>query len=123
MTKVQKFYKSIKRKPRAYKKLMKRKRINSAVESSVAKRRAAEKRLKAYGIIALSISVMFLVSLLYSIISKGYSAFVSSEIKLSVNYSKELVEDDNFLLIIKKAIRSEFPKFQNEMKNVNLKLW
>ena len=120
MTKVQKFYKSIKRKPRGYKKLIKRKRINRAVEGSVAKRRAAEKRLKAYGIIAISISVVFLVSLIYSIISKGYSAFVSSEIKLSVNYSKELVEDDNFLLIIKKAIRSEFPEVSKRNEKQDL---
>ncbi|MDA0782314.1 MAG: phosphate ABC transporter permease PstA [Rickettsiales bacterium] len=121
MNKIQKFYNFIKRKPRAYKKLMKRKRINRAVEGSVAKRRAAEKRLKAYGIIAISISVMFLFSLLYSIISKGYSAFVSSEIKLSVNYSKELVEEDNFLLIIKEAIRSEFPEVskRNEQQDLD----
>ena len=110
MTKLLKFFKSVKRKPKAYKKLMKRKRIYRKVETSIAKRRAAESRLKLYGIVAISISIIFLVSLLYSIISKGYSAFLSSEIKLSVNYDEDLVDDDNFVLIIKKAIRKEFPE-------------
>jgi phosphate transport system permease protein len=109
MTKVRKIFKTIKRRPRAFKKLWRRKRIYRKVEASVAKRRAAETRQKAYGIIAISISFFFLGSLLFSIVSKGYTAFVSTEIKLSINYDRDAVEDDNFYKIINNAIKSEFP--------------
>jgi len=109
MTKGPNWLIKVKRKPKAYKKLMKRKRIYRKVEGSVARRRSAEKRLKFYGIVAISISFIFLFSLLYNIIGNGYSAFISTEVKLPITFTKKLVDDDNFHKVVKSSLRSSFP--------------
>ena len=98
------------RRKEAYKKLMKRKRIARKVAGSVAKRRRSEARFKAYGIFALAVSFIFLGVLLFSIFSKGYTAFTQTQIELSVTYSPELVEKENYRKIFKNAIYSQFPE-------------
>ena len=53
--------------------------------AALAKRRkTAEWRFKAYGVTAIAISLTFLVLLFSTIVSKGYTAFVQSAIKLDV---------------------------------------
>lgn len=56
MTRLQRSLKSIQTKPKAYRKLMKRKRIYKKVGIGLRKRRAKEARLKFYGVFAISIS-------------------------------------------------------------------
>lgn len=51
----------------------------------------------------------FLFSLLFSVVKNGYTAFISTEIKVSVTYSKDLVEADNFGKIVKDSIKNMFP--------------
>ncbi|MET3589753.1 phosphate transport system permease protein [Bartonella silvatica] len=63
--------------------------------SIVLKRRYwAERRFRAYGLIAIFIGLFFLLALLWSIISQGYTAFFQSEMTLSV-YLDEKVIDPN----------------------------
>ena len=49
----------------------------------IKKRYAAERRFKAYGIIAIAIGILFLIALLWSVFSKGYTAFWQTEIQSS----------------------------------------
>jgi phosphate transport system permease protein len=110
MTKLKRSFKNIQRKPKAYRKLMKRKRIYKKVEIGLARRRAKETRLKFYGIFAISVSFLFLFSLIFSVVKSGYTAFISSEIKVPVTYSQELVEADNFNKIVKDSLKNMFPE-------------
>jgi phosphate transport system permease protein len=50
------------------------------------KRHGAEARFKAYGLIAIGISLAFLAILFTSIVSKGYTAFMQSAIRLDINF-------------------------------------
>ena len=52
----------------------------------VKKRKAAETRFQAYGIIAILISLGFLAIFFYTILGNGYSAFWQTAIKLDINF-------------------------------------
>jgi phosphate transport system permease protein len=60
-----------------------RSRIDRAT-AMARKRHAAERRFRLYGIIAIGISLFFLAALFTSIVTKGYTAFLQSEIRLTV---------------------------------------
>ncbi|MAU98542.1 MAG: phosphate ABC transporter, permease protein PstA [Fulvimarina sp.] len=57
----------------------------------IKKRYAAERRFKIYGIIAIAIGLAFLVMLMTSIISKGYTAFWQTEIKVPITFSEQVL--------------------------------
>ena len=91
------------------------------VRKSLAKRYAAEKRFRAYGIIAIMASLGFLVLLLTSIISKGLPAFTQTFVKLDVELSAEMLgvgEDPSMQELraadyggaIKQTMRDLFPE-------------
>ncbi len=54
------------------------------VNAQLKKRRAAERRFRAYGQIAIGVSLAFLVTVFASIVSRGYTAFVQSVVRLEV---------------------------------------
>ncbi|MDD5394505.1 MAG: phosphate ABC transporter permease PstA [Thiothrix sp.] len=58
--------------------------ITEKVRAGLSKRYAREKRFRAYGLISISLSLMFLVLLMFNIFSKGLPAFTSTYIKLDV---------------------------------------
>lgn len=113
--------KRLSRRPTAYKKLMKRKRIHRKVESSVSRRRAKEFRLKAYGITAIAISFIFLGSLLFSIVGKGYTAFFQTQLRIPVTFSEELVQNDNYHKLLNNSIESFFPDVTGRRDKTNLR--
>jgi phosphate transport system permease protein len=53
-------------------------------EALAKRRKAAERRFKAYGVTAIAMSLAFLVILFTTIVGNGYTAFVQSSIKLDV---------------------------------------
>ena len=57
----------------------------------IKKRYAAERRFKAYGIIAIAIGLSFLVMLMWSIFSKGYTAFWQTEIQVPITFSEQVL--------------------------------
>ena len=59
------------------------------------KRRYAERRFKIYGITAIAIGLFFLVALLYSVISNGYTAFWQTEVSLSVKLDEKVIDPTN----------------------------
>jgi phosphate transport system permease protein len=56
------------------------------------RRYAAERRFKAYGLIAIGIGVFFLLFLLFTIVSKGYTAFQQTSIQLDVSFDEEVID-------------------------------
>ncbi|MEO1640154.1 MAG: phosphate ABC transporter permease PstA [Pseudomonadota bacterium] len=62
------------------------------VDARTRKRNAAEKRFQWYGIIAISIGILFLVSLLWAIIQNGTPAFTQTFVKVDVELSEERLD-------------------------------
>ncbi|KAA0972421.1 phosphate ABC transporter permease PstA [Aureimonas fodinaquatilis] len=75
----------------------------------IKKRYAAERRFKAYGIGAIAIGLSFLVILLWTVISQGYTAFWQTEISLPVQFSQEVI-DPNGQLDEATMRRANYPK-------------
>ncbi|WP_279481002.1 phosphate ABC transporter permease PstA [Aureimonas sp. SK2] len=59
------------------------------------KRYASERRFKAYGITAIAIGMVFLATLLWTVISQGYTAFWQTEIRLPITFSQSVIDPKN----------------------------
>ncbi|MCD6073667.1 MAG: pstA, partial [Rhodospirillales bacterium] len=106
--------------------------MNSALPAAVAKgpdlskarikrRYAAEARYRFYGLAAITTALLFLVILLTTIVSNGYSAFVQTAIALDVNLDKSLIDPEgtnspetisqaDFRAVVRNGIRNLFPE-------------
>jgi phosphate transport system permease protein len=63
-----------------------------ARDIGIKQRRASEKRFRAYGMVAITLGLFFLVVLLTSIVSKGYTAFFQTMITVPVEFSEKLID-------------------------------
>ncbi|MCG8546948.1 MAG: DUF3333 domain-containing protein, partial [Alphaproteobacteria bacterium] len=90
------------------------------VKASLAKRYAAEKRFRAYGLVSIILAILFLGTLLTSIVGKGYTAFLQTEIRLDVDFDKETIDPTgkadraalaraDYESLVKASLRREFP--------------
>ncbi len=89
------------------------------VQAGLAKRRAAERRFKRYGQLAIGLGLMCLFTLFVSISGKGYTAFLQTEIKLDLlldaDYLDPYEEGEAALSsgdyggLVKAALRRMFP--------------
>jgi phosphate transport system permease protein len=90
------------------------------VSASLKRRYAAEKRFRLYGLVSILAAISFLLFLLGSIVSNGYSAFWQSQIRLDVEFSKadfdpkgtddpKVIGGANFNAPIRDALRKLFP--------------
>ncbi len=61
----------------------------------IKRRYAAERRFRAYGVAALSFGILFLFLLLWSVVSKGYTAFQQTMITVPVEFSEQIIDKDN----------------------------
>lgn len=76
---------------------------HASVETAAASRRdfglkrrhAAEARFRFYGIAAITIGLAFLAILLFSIFTKGYTAFVQTSITVPVEFTASIIDKDN----------------------------
>ena len=59
------------------------------------RRYAAERRFKLYGITAIAIGLFFLVALMYSVFSNGYTAFWQTEVNLAISLDPKIIDPDN----------------------------
>jgi len=86
-----------------------------------AKRERAEKRFRAYGIVAIGIAVAFLASMLLTIFVGGMGAFTSSKIGLDITFNEEVIDpsgardvstfrDANYRPLISDALTEIFPE-------------
>ena len=100
--------------------------MNSSIHTSdamtrrLAGRRAAERRFRAYGIIAITLAIAALATLFVSIAGNGYTAFQQTFIEIEVTYDPEALgigEDRdtaalsaaNYSGLVKKTMRDMFP--------------
>jgi len=74
------------------------------------KRKVAERRFKAAGYIAILISSLFLLSLVWNVFSSGRSAFTETQIKLPITFEAELVEQEAYRKIVQNALMEIFPE-------------
>ncbi len=83
------------------------------VKRGMAKRHAAERRFKFYGVTAIVLSLGFLAFLLVSITFTGYSAFWQTYVRLDVEFSPQVLGDDlssaDYNGLVKKSLRYMFP--------------
>ncbi|MEM1038758.1 MAG: phosphate ABC transporter permease PstA [Pseudomonadota bacterium] len=56
------------------------------------KRYAAERRFQVYGIVAIALGVFFLGALLFSVVTKGYTAFWQTSINLDVTFDEKVID-------------------------------
>ena len=87
----------------------------------LAKRHAAERRFRAYGIVAITLALLALAALFVSIIGNGYTAFQQTHIELEVTYDPEVLgigenrdakalARANYPGLVKKTMRDMFPE-------------
>ncbi|WP_047042949.1 phosphate ABC transporter permease PstA [Vibrio mexicanus] len=89
------------------------------VKASLAKRKSKEGRFRLYGIVSISAAILFLVILIGSITSQGYTAFYTTEIRLQVSLdeetlgllsskpSKEELFSANYMKALRNALKHE----------------
>lgn len=61
----------------------------------IKRRYAAERRFRAYGMAAISFGLIFLFLLLFSVVSKGYTAFQQTMITVPVEFSEQIIDPKN----------------------------
>lgn len=61
----------------------------------IKRRYAAERRFRAYGVAALSFGIIFLMLLLWSVVSKGYTAFQQTMITMPIEFSEQTIDPQN----------------------------
>ena len=93
---------------------------SDAMARRLAKRRSAERRFRAYGIVAITLAVLALAILFTSIIGNGYTAFQQTYIELEVTWDPEVLgigesrdskalSGANYPGLVKKTMRDMFP--------------
>jgi phosphate transport system permease protein len=95
------------------------------------KRRGSEKRFIACGFFSVALSILFLGFLLFTIFSKGSSAFMQTYIKLNVEFTESEIDPEgdrdpakligaNYSKLIQNALKLEFPEVTERGDIVNL---
>ena len=95
-------------------------RTRRLVEQSLRRRYRAERRFRAYGIMAVALGLSFVGFLFSSIISTGWTVFQQSYLRLDVSYVADVIDPDgsgdletignaDYSGLIKAAMRKQFP--------------
>ena len=84
------------------------------VNQSLARRYRAEKRFRFYGIMAIMISLAFLVFLFVAIAANGYTAFWQTYLKLDIHFSADTLRQASlatadYQRLVKQSLRDMFP--------------
>ncbi len=91
------------------------------VAAGLVRRYRAERRFRAYGMAAVTIGIVFVGFLFWTIIAKGYTAFAQTFVALDVEYSAEVIdpagtrsredlETADYAALIKASLRQKFPE-------------
>ncbi|WP_419592487.1 DUF3333 domain-containing protein, partial [Thiolapillus sp.] len=73
---------------------VKRGEVRQAVEKSLVRRRRKNRRFKRMGLGAVVLGMLFLGMMFTSIISKGYSGFVRTELQLEIYFDPQVIDPD-----------------------------
>jgi phosphate transport system permease protein len=94
------------------------------MRARIRRRHAAERRFRLYGVVAIGIAVATLGGLLYSITSKGHSAFWQTQIRLDVSFDpavlgefedlegearEQVLRRADYGAVVRRALQREFP--------------
>lgn len=106
--------------------------ITEKVRASLGKRYAREKRFRTYGVISITLSLLFLALLMINIFSRGLPAFTSTYIKLDVvldaqtlgvtaNDPEEKLRAANYSSVINNSLATLFPGVDDRKQKKALK--
>lgn len=104
---------------------------DAAAEARLRARYAAQRRFKAYGVIAIGVAIGALLWLLITLLSNGVTAFVQTNLRLTItfdpavvdphgNQSPESLAQGDFGQVIRDALRQRFPDAQGRVAVRNL---
>lgn len=90
------------------------------VNARLKRRYAVEKRFRFYGIASIVIALSFLAILLFSIVSKGYTAFMQTEVHLAITFDPAVIDPDggrqraalssaDYSVLVRSALQAKFP--------------
>ena len=96
-------------------------------EARLKRRYAAEKRFRFYGILAICLAVAMLATLLGSIVSKGYTAFVQTHVALDIHFDPEVIDPKgernakdmaraNYAKLVNDALYERFPDVEGRLE-------
>ncbi len=104
---------------------------SALITASLRRRHAAERRFRAYGVIAIATALVFLVILLSSILTKGHGAFFQTQINLAIVFSQDVIDPEktgdakvisraNYARLVRNALQTRFPdvKKRREVKKL-----
>jgi len=99
--------------------------ISEAINKGLKRRYRAEQRFRKLGITAIAIALLFLFSLFYAIISKGYPAFQQTYVALDITFAEEIFQgenlaDANYLGLVKSTLRQMFPEVKERREKRKL---
>lgn len=120
MSSIAKSLERIQKRRKALKKLMKRKRLQSVIAEGMARRRKAEKRFEIMGLISVSIACIFLLTLLFNIVSNGYTAFMTTEIMVPITFDSENIESGDYYAMVKNGLEEIFPGEKTRSEKLDL---
>ncbi|MDX1774959.1 MAG: phosphate ABC transporter permease PstA [Desulfobulbales bacterium] len=89
------------------------------------KRYRAETRFKLYGLLAIVLSLTFLLLMFISIIGNGYTAFQQTFVQLDIHFDPALIDTDdlstaNFPGLVKQTLREKFPQAKTRREKKQL---
>ena len=67
-------------------------RTRELVAAGIGRRYRAERRFRIFGLVAIASALVFMALLFASIIGKGYTAFVQTEIRLPISYDVSVID-------------------------------
>jgi len=93
-------------------------------EARLRRRYAAERRFRLYGLAAIALAVLMLGLLLGSIVAKGYSAFVQTEIGLDIHFDPAVIDPAgtrdpaalaaaDYARLVRTALQARFPEAES----------
>jgi phosphate transport system permease protein len=108
-----------------------RRSIAEAVAAGMKRRRAAEKRFRFYGLLAIGLGLFFLVLLFTSIIANGYTAFWQTHVRLDLKLDPAVIDPEgkrdpaqirnaDFSALIKQSLRETFPEVTDRRERFTL---
>jgi phosphate transport system permease protein len=96
-------------------------RTINIVQASLKRRKAAERRFRLFGKVAITLAVFFLLFLFSDIIYKGHTAFVQTAIGLDIRFAEDVIDpaatrtrqtlaSANYAELVKRSLRDMFPE-------------
>ena len=95
--------------------------VSDRARSRLRRRYAAERRFRLYGVVAISLAMLALTWLFATVVARGHSAFLHSEVQLEITFSEEVIDPGgkrdlrelnvaNYAALVRRAMRARFPE-------------